>query len=105
MPLTHNQRQILEAIEAGHTTIRSIAEHTGHSSATVHSNLRRLESGGHLMLRRNGRHTLIEAGQDFARGWDASARLAGNSDALPNLIEWPHRYLGCGHAITRRQRP
>jgi DNA-binding CsgD family transcriptional regulator len=45
--LTHNQRQILQSIEQGHITIRAIAKHTGHSSATVHSNLRRLESGGH----------------------------------------------------------
>ncbi|HEY3230458.1 MAG TPA: helix-turn-helix domain-containing protein [Roseiflexaceae bacterium] len=79
--LTRNQRQILEAIEQGHTTIRQIAKQTGHSSATVHSNLRRLEAGGHLVLRRNGAHTLIETGRSFAAGWDAAARLAGNPDA------------------------
>ena len=73
--LTHNQRAILEAIEAGHVTTRAIAAATGHSSATGHNNLRRLEAGAHLVLRRNGAHTLIETGQSFA------ARLAGNPDA------------------------
>ena len=79
--LTHNQRQILAAIEAGHTTIRALAAATSHSSATIHSNLRRLESGGHLVLHRNGAHTSIETGQSFARGWDLACRLAGNPDA------------------------
>jgi predicted transcriptional regulator len=81
MPLTHNQRAILEAIEQGHTTIRALAKQTGHSSSTIHSNLRRLEAGGHLALRRNGRHTSVEAGADFASGWDLACRLAGNMDA------------------------
>jgi DeoR/GlpR family transcriptional regulator of sugar metabolism len=79
--LTHNQKQILEAIEQGHTTIRAIAEHTGHSTATIHSNLRRLETGGHLVLHRNGGHTSVDTGADYARGWDTAARLAGNPDA------------------------
>jgi DNA-binding MarR family transcriptional regulator len=81
MPLTHNQKQILAAIEQGHTTIRQIATATNHSTATIHSNLRRLEAGGHLALRRNGRHTSVEAGQDYAAGWDAAARLMGNPNA------------------------
>jgi DeoR/GlpR family transcriptional regulator of sugar metabolism len=79
--LTRNQRQILQAIEQGHTTIRQIAKATNHSTATIHSNLRRLESGGHLVLTRNGAHTLIDTGRDFATAWNAAARLAGNPDA------------------------
>jgi DeoR/GlpR family transcriptional regulator of sugar metabolism len=82
MPLTHNQRAILAAIEAGHITIRDIAQHTGiGSTATVHTNLRKLEKGGHLILHKNGGHTQVDAGRDFARGWDTAARLAGNPDA------------------------
>jgi DeoR/GlpR family transcriptional regulator of sugar metabolism len=79
--LTRNQRDILAAIEAGHTTIRQIAAATNHSTATIHSNLRRLESGGHLVLHRNGAHTSVETGADYARGWDAAAKLMGNPDA------------------------
>ncbi len=82
MPLTHNQRAILEAIEKGHITIRAIAEHTGiGSTATVHTNLRKLAAGGHLVLHKNGQHTEVDAGADYARGWDTAARLSGNPDA------------------------
>jgi hypothetical protein len=80
--LTDNQKAILAAIEAGHTTMRAIAKAGGLSSpSVVKSNLERLAEGGHVLLRRTSYGMQIATGRDFRTGWDAAARLAGNSDA------------------------
>lgn len=82
LELTDRQQRILAAIEQGHTELRAIARVANISSTSVvKNNLERLAAGGHLVLRSTRRGTAIYTGRDYASGWDAAARLAGNPDA------------------------
>lgn len=80
--LTRTQRNIIAAIEAGHTTTRAIAEAIGlASNSDIARQLRTLARDGHIVLD-DGPHGLVVAdGRDYAAGWDAAARLAGNDHA------------------------
>jgi hypothetical protein len=81
-PLTDRQRRILAAIEKGHTGLRAICNAANVSSTSVvKNNLERLAADGHLILRRTTRGAAIYTGRDYAAGWNAAARLAGNDEA------------------------
>jgi len=80
--MTPRQIRILQAIEHGHTTTRAIAEATGISSTSVvAANLQALEAAGHLIMERTPSGEQPYSGRDYARGWDAAAKLLGNPDA------------------------
>lgn len=76
------QTAILNAINAGYTTVRQIAAAAGISSTSVvAANLQALEAAGHVVLERGPKGETVYSGADYARGWDMAARLAGNADA------------------------
>jgi predicted ArsR family transcriptional regulator len=80
--MTPRQTRILQAIEAGHVTTRAIATAAGVSSTSVvKHNLEVLEAAGHLVMERTAAGERPYSGRDYARGWDAAARLLGNPDA------------------------
>lgn len=80
--LTPIQNCILNAIEAGHTTTRAIAEAVGlRSNATVAHHLGAMAARGLLVLESTPHGLSVYSGSDYAAGWDAAARLAGNPDA------------------------
>jgi hypothetical protein len=80
--LTERQQRILAAIEAGHTTMRRIADAADISSTSVvRYNLLKLAEGDHILLRNTRRGLAIATGSDFCTAWDAVCRLAGNDEA------------------------
>lgn len=80
--MTPRQERILRAIENGAITVREIAQACGISSTSVvASNLQALEAAGHLVMERTPAGERPYTGRDYARGWDAAARLLGNPDA------------------------
>ena len=76
------ERAYIRAIEAGHTTVRELAEIVGvTSTSTVARHLRKLEKRGKVVLRRSRYGSAAAAGRDWCAAWDACARLAGNPEA------------------------
>lgn len=85
--ITPARQRVLNAIEAGHMTLEAISQAVGVvSRSTIGYHLRCLERDGHIVLCRQGKLTHVDRGlHEFAAGWDAAARLAGNPypDAAP----------------------
>jgi DNA-binding MarR family transcriptional regulator len=80
--MTPRQVRILHAIEHGHITTRAIMRVTGISSTSVvAANLQALESAGHIVMERTPAGEQPYSGRDYARGWDAAAKLLGNPNA------------------------
>jgi len=80
--MTPRQARILQAIADGNVTTRAIMRAAGISSTSVvAANLQALESAGHLIMERTTAGERPYSGRDYARGWDAAARMAGNEDA------------------------
>jgi len=80
--LTPTQTKILAAIEAGHTTTRTIARATGMASnSNVMRQLTALAVGGHIVLEPGAHGLVISTGREYAAGWDLACRAAGNPNA------------------------
>jgi hypothetical protein len=80
--MTAKQAAILNAINAGATTVRQIATAAGVSSTSVvASNLQALEAAGHLVMERTTAGEKVYSGADYCQAWNTAAALAGNPDA------------------------
>lgn len=80
--MTPRQSRIMQAIEAGHTTVRAIAKAAGISSTSVvAANLQALEADGHVVFERTAKGEQVYTGRDYASAWDSACRLSGNPDA------------------------
>jgi SOS-response transcriptional repressor LexA len=80
--MTKRQHAILQAINAGATSVRAIATAAGISSTSVvSSNLQALEADGHIVMERTPKGEQVYSGVDYCQAWNAAARLAGNPDA------------------------
>lgn len=80
--ITPARQRVLDAIDAGHTTLDDIAAVAGVVKTTARSHLQCLARDGYIgLVSRNGR-TYVDSGlRAYAAGWDAAARLAGNPEA------------------------
>jgi biotin operon repressor len=80
--MTPRQTRILNAINAGHTSVRQIAAAAGISSTSVvAANLQALEASGHVILERGPKGETVYSGADYCQAWNSAAALAGNPDA------------------------
>lgn len=80
--MTASQRRIIAAVEKGNTTTRTIAAAVGmKANSNIARQLQALAAQGHIVLK-DGPHGLtVATGDDFCKGWDLAARLAGNPEA------------------------
>lgn len=81
--VTPARQKVLDAIDAGHTTLDAIADAAGIASkTTVRTHLQCLARDGHIGLIERGGRLYVDGGlRDYAKGWDAAARAMGNPDA------------------------
>lgn len=81
-PLNAQQRKLLAAINRGVGNIRDLQTAAGYpSTSTVAYNLRILADRGDIVMLKHGKSKRVYTGIDYARGWDAAAKLLGNPDA------------------------
>jgi DNA-binding IclR family transcriptional regulator len=80
--VTAARQVVLDAINAGANTVDEVAERTGIGRSTAYGHMKTLARDGHIQVTEQGGRTFVDAGlRDYAAGWDAAARLAGNPDA------------------------
>lgn len=82
-PLSAQQTKLIAALNRGVGSIRGLQAAAGYSSTSVTKyNVERLAERGELvLLAAAGGTQKVYTGREFARAWDAAARLAGNPDA------------------------
>ena len=81
-PLNNQQLQLIRAINAGKGRLRDLQAAANYSSiSVVRYNLQLLAARGDIILLKSGQQQVVYTGRDYARAWDAAARLAGNPDA------------------------
>ncbi len=83
-PLTVRQRALLEAIDAGITTLRDLMDVADYSSiSTVKHHLDLLAERGMVALETYADSDRVRAfsGREFCAAWDSACRLSGNPEA------------------------
>lgn len=81
-PLDARQQALITAVNAGVGRLRDLQVASGYgSTSVVKYNLQRLADAGHIVLLKTRKGSAVYTGKEYARGWDAAARLAGNPDA------------------------
>lgn len=81
---TRRQRKMIQAIDAGQTTIRELMDVAGiNSTSVVKHNLEQMAARGEIALETlpNSGSQRPFSGRDFCAAWDSAARLAGNPEA------------------------
>ncbi len=80
--LDARQRALVAAINGGEGRLRKLQVVSGYqSTSAVKAALKRLADAGHIVMLKSPQGERVYTGTDYARGWDAAARLAGNPNA------------------------
>lgn len=76
------QRALLAAIESGITTTRALGAAADiRSTSVVAHELRALADQGKVVLEHTSAGDRVFSGRDYAAGWNAACRAAGNPNA------------------------
>lgn len=79
---TKRDKALIDAINAGEGRLRRLQAASGYASTSaVKYALERLASDGKIVILTSPQGARVYTGKDYAAGWDAAARLAGNPDA------------------------